>query len=142
MPDVRLDAGDAAELAGLLQFPGGWLARDPARPGASLAGFTGYGTAQLRRDLDRFTFLPGGDDGESLSGPGAAGVRRVTAASPLRGTESIEGGGFAATHFPAPSRLRGRDARGAQPRPRRGTLLPGKQLNWRSIVKRSGKLQT
>jgi hypothetical protein len=32
-----------------------------------------YGTAQLRQDLDRFTFLLGGDDGESLFGPDAAG---------------------------------------------------------------------
>jgi len=39
MPDVRLDAGDAAELARLLQFLGGWLARDPDRLGASLAKF-------------------------------------------------------------------------------------------------------
>ena len=28
---VRLDAGDAAELAEMLQFLTGWLARDPAR---------------------------------------------------------------------------------------------------------------
>ena len=76
MPDVRLDAGDAAELTELLQFLSGWLARDPARLGASLAEFAGhpaYGTAQLRQDLDRFVFLLGGDDGESLFGPGPAG---------------------------------------------------------------------
>jgi hypothetical protein len=75
MPDVRLDAGDAAELAELLQFLGGWLAHDPDRLGASLEAFVGhpaYGTAQLRQDLDRFTFLLGGDDGESLFGPGTA----------------------------------------------------------------------
>jgi hypothetical protein len=29
MPEVRLDAGDAAELAEMLQFLTGWLARDP-----------------------------------------------------------------------------------------------------------------
>jgi hypothetical protein len=76
MPDVRLDAGDAAELTELLQFLSGWLARDPGRLGASLEEFTGhpaYGTRQLRQDLDRFTFLLGGDDGESLFGPGATG---------------------------------------------------------------------
>jgi hypothetical protein len=28
MPEVRLDVVDAAELAELLQFLGGWLARD------------------------------------------------------------------------------------------------------------------
>ncbi|MGI9004651.1 MAG: hypothetical protein ACR2FU_00350 [Streptosporangiaceae bacterium] len=32
-------------------------------------GNPAYGTTQLREDLDRFTFLPGGDDGESLFGP-------------------------------------------------------------------------
>jgi hypothetical protein len=73
---MSLDAVDAAELAELLQFLSQWLSRDPARLGASLEEFAGhpaYGTAQLRQDLDRFTFLLGGDDGESLSGPGPAG---------------------------------------------------------------------
>src|SRR5438552_3359392 len=54
MPEVRLDVVDAAELAELLQFLGGWLARDPARLGASLGDYVGhpaYGTAQLRQDL-------------------------------------------------------------------------------------------
>jgi hypothetical protein len=76
MPELRLDVVDAAELAELLQFLAGWLARDPDRLGASLEAFVGhpaYGTAQLRQDLDRFIFLLGGDDGESLFGPGAAG---------------------------------------------------------------------
>jgi hypothetical protein len=75
MPDVSLDAGDAVELAELLQFLTGWLARDPDRLGASLEAFVchpAYGTVQLRQDLDRFTFLLGGDDGESLFGPDAA----------------------------------------------------------------------
>jgi len=73
---MRLDAADAAELAEMLQFLSEWLARDPARLSASLEQFVGhpaYGTAQLRQDLDRFTFLLGGDDGESLFGPDAAG---------------------------------------------------------------------
>jgi hypothetical protein len=76
MPEVRLDAVDAAELAELLQFLSQWLTRDPARLGASLEEFVGhpaYGTAQLRQDLNRFVFLLGGDDGESLFGPDAAG---------------------------------------------------------------------
>jgi hypothetical protein len=76
VPDVRLDLADAAELAELLQFLSQWLTRDPARLGASLEQFVGhpaYGTAQLRQDLDRFVFLLGGDDGESLFGPDAAG---------------------------------------------------------------------
>ena len=74
MPRMSLDAVDAAELAELLQFLSQWLSRDPDRLGASLEAFVGhpaYGTAQLRQDLDRFTFLLGGDDGESLFGPDA-----------------------------------------------------------------------
>ena len=73
MPEIRLDAVDAAELAELLQFLSQWLARDPGRLGASLEQFVGhpaYGTGELRQDLDRFVFLPGGDDGESLFGHG------------------------------------------------------------------------
>ena len=75
MPQTTLDTGDAIELAELLQFLAGWLARNPGRLGASLEAFVGhpaYGTTQLRQDLDRFTFLLGGDDSESLFGPGTA----------------------------------------------------------------------
>jgi hypothetical protein len=71
MPHLRLDAADAAELAELLQFLAGWLARDPGRLGASLEDFVGnpaYNLGQLRQDLDRFTFLLGADDGEFLFG--------------------------------------------------------------------------
>ena len=56
----------------MLQFLSEWLARDPGRPGASLAQFVGhpaYGIEQLRQDLERFVFLLGGSDGESLFGP-------------------------------------------------------------------------
>ena len=77
MPELRLDVVDAAELAEPLQFLGEWLARDPDRLGASLEAFVGhpaYDTAQLRQDLNRFTFLLGGDDGESLFGPDAPEV--------------------------------------------------------------------
>jgi hypothetical protein len=35
MPEMKLDAADAAELAEMLQFLTGWLARDPGRLGAS-----------------------------------------------------------------------------------------------------------
>jgi hypothetical protein len=72
MPEVKLDAVDAAELAEILQFLSQWLARDPGRLGASLAEFVGhpaYGLAQLRADLERFAFLLGGSDGEQLFGP-------------------------------------------------------------------------
>ena len=75
MPDFRLDAVDAAELAELLQFLSQWLARDRGRLGASLEQFVGhpaYNVGELRQDLDRFTFLLGGDDGESLFGQGTA----------------------------------------------------------------------
>jgi len=76
MPEVRLDAVDAAELAELLQFLSRWLARDRGRLGASLGEFVGhpaYNVGELRQDLDRFTFLLGGDDGEALFGHGPAG---------------------------------------------------------------------
>ena len=52
MPEVKLDATDAAELAEMLQFLSQWLARDPDRLSASLAQFVGhpaYGLAQLRQ---------------------------------------------------------------------------------------------
>ena len=72
MPDVTLDPADAGELAEILQFLSRWLARDPARLGASLAQFVGhpaYGLGELRNDLERFVFLLGGSDGEPLFGP-------------------------------------------------------------------------
>jgi len=72
MPQVKLDAADAAELAEMLQFLSEWLTRDPARLAASLEEFVGhpaYGLAQLRDDLERFVFLLGGSDGEPLFGP-------------------------------------------------------------------------
>ncbi len=75
MPELRLDVVDAAELAELLQFLSQWLARDPDRLGASLGEFVGHpacNVGELRQDLDRFTFLLGGDDGESLFGHGTA----------------------------------------------------------------------
>jgi len=71
MPEVKLDVTDTAELAEMLQFLSQWLGRDPARLGASLEDFVGhpaYGITQLRGDLERFVFLLGGSDGESLFG--------------------------------------------------------------------------
>ncbi len=47
MPEAKLDAADAAELAEMLQFISEWLARDPARLGASLEEFVGQ--PSLRR---------------------------------------------------------------------------------------------
>jgi hypothetical protein len=72
MAAVTLNANDAAELAEMLQFLADWLNRDPGRLGASLEDFVGhpaYNTCQRREDLDRFIFLLGGSDGESLFGP-------------------------------------------------------------------------
>jgi hypothetical protein len=69
---VKLDSSDAAELAEMLQFLTGWLARDPARLATSLEEFVGhpaYGLHDLRSDLERFVFLLGGSDGEPLFGP-------------------------------------------------------------------------
>ena len=73
MPDIKLDAVDAADLTEMLQLLTGWLDRDPARLAASFEEFVGhpaYGITQLHQDLDRFVFLLGGSDGESLFGPG------------------------------------------------------------------------
>jgi hypothetical protein len=72
MPEVKMNAADAAELAEMLQFLSQWLARDPGRLAASLEEFVGnpaYGLAQLRTDLERFVFLLDGSDGEPLFGP-------------------------------------------------------------------------
>jgi hypothetical protein len=69
MPSMTLDAGDAAELAEMLSFLSQWLARDPARLGASLEDFAGnpaYGIQHLRDDLGRFVFQLGGSDEEQF----------------------------------------------------------------------------
>jgi hypothetical protein len=71
MTAVTLNATDAAELAEMLQFLADWLQQDPDRLRASLEDFVvhpAYNTSQLQEDLDRFTFLLGGSDGESLFG--------------------------------------------------------------------------
>jgi hypothetical protein len=73
MPSPSLDPGDAAELAEMLQFISDWLASDHATLDASLTRYTrtrAYNAATLRNDLDRFTFLLGGNDGETLFRPG------------------------------------------------------------------------
>jgi hypothetical protein len=68
---MNLDPADAAELTELLQLIARWLASDPSRLAPSLLDYIGhpaYGLDELRTDLDRFTFLLGGDDGEVLFG--------------------------------------------------------------------------
>ncbi len=72
MPNLRLDTSDATELAELLQFLHDWLASDPTHLDTSLTRFVGtggYGLPQLRTDLNRFTFLLGGNDGDALFQP-------------------------------------------------------------------------
>jgi hypothetical protein len=69
MPNLGLDVGDAAELAEILQFLGGWQAAEHGGLGASLHRYVGRpacGITQLRADLDRFTFLLGGSEDELL----------------------------------------------------------------------------
>lgn len=71
MPRTCIDTADAIELAETLQLITRWLAADPERLTASLLDFIGhpgYGPDALRADLNRFTFLLGGNDGEELFG--------------------------------------------------------------------------
>jgi len=68
---MNLDPADAMELAELLQLITRWLDSDPGRLSPSLLDYIGhpaYGLDELHTDLDRFTFLLGGDDGEALFG--------------------------------------------------------------------------
>jgi hypothetical protein len=52
MPEMKLDAADAAELAEMLQFFTGWLALDPGRLGVSLAEFAGHAGALRALHVD------------------------------------------------------------------------------------------
>jgi hypothetical protein len=68
---TSLDTGDAAELAQLLQFLRDWATADREHLDTSLTTFVGnpaYDTRHLQADLDRFTFLLGANDGETLYG--------------------------------------------------------------------------
>lgn len=68
----NLDTSDATELAELLQFLNDWLTSDPNHLDTSLTRFVGshgYTLQTLRTDLDRFTFLLGGNNGEALFQP-------------------------------------------------------------------------
>jgi hypothetical protein len=72
MSSMPLDAGDATELAELLEFLGDWLESDHDNLAGSLARFirsTAYGPASLREDFARFGFLLGVTDGEGLFTP-------------------------------------------------------------------------
>jgi hypothetical protein len=68
MPTIRLDATDAIELNELLQFVKDWLATDDKAKAsfARFVGSPGYDAAGLCADIDRLSFLLGGNDGEHL----------------------------------------------------------------------------
>jgi hypothetical protein len=68
MPTTQLDTADAVELAELLQFVKEWLTTDnDARASfAKFVGTPGYDAAGLCADIDRLSFLLGGNDGEHL----------------------------------------------------------------------------
>ena len=68
MPTTRLDTADAVELTELLQFVKEWLGADNDARGsfARFVGTPGYDATDLCADIDRFSFLLGGNDGEHL----------------------------------------------------------------------------
>jgi hypothetical protein len=71
MPRTCIDTADAIEFAETLQLIASWLTAHPQRLAASLLDFIGhpaYGPDALHADMDRFTFLLGGNDGEFLLG--------------------------------------------------------------------------
>ena len=71
MSEIRLELGDAIELAELLAFLTGWLSGNEGQPLAnSLAAFVGhdrYNVDEMRNDLHRFVLLLGLSDGEQRS---------------------------------------------------------------------------
>ena len=72
MPQVTLDAVDAAELAEMLTFLASWLTGSQkqilADSFAAFVGHPAYDTSSLCADLHRFAFLLGASDGEELFG--------------------------------------------------------------------------
>ena len=72
MPQIRLDLGDAAELAEMLTFLTNWLSGSHkqalAQSFAAFVGHPAYNTDTLCADLRRFVFLLGASDGEELFG--------------------------------------------------------------------------
>ena len=72
MPQIRLDPGDAAELAEMLTFLANWLSGSQKQAlHESFAAFVGHpacNTDALCADLRRFVFLLGASDGEELFG--------------------------------------------------------------------------
>jgi hypothetical protein len=72
MSELRLDLGDAIELAELLTFLTDWLSGSQQQPLAdnltAYVGYDRYNIDELRNDLHRFVFLLGLNDGEQLFG--------------------------------------------------------------------------
>jgi hypothetical protein len=72
MPQLRLDLGDAAELAEMLTFLSCWLSGSQkqalSESFAAYVGHPAYNTDALCADLRRFVFLLGASDGEELFG--------------------------------------------------------------------------
>jgi hypothetical protein len=72
MPQIALDAVDAAELAETLTFLASWLTGSQkqilADSFAAFVGHPAYNTGTLCADLHRFAFLLGASDGEELFG--------------------------------------------------------------------------
>jgi hypothetical protein len=72
MPQITLDAVDAAELAETLTFLTNWLSGSQkqilADSFAAFVGHPAYDTTTLCTDLHRFAFLLGASDGEELFG--------------------------------------------------------------------------
>jgi hypothetical protein len=72
MSQIRLDLGDAVELAEMLTFLADWISGSQRQALAdSLAAFIDhdrYNVDELHADLHRFVFLLGLSDGEQLFG--------------------------------------------------------------------------
>jgi hypothetical protein len=72
MPQITLNAADAAELAETLTFLAGWLSGSQkpvlADSFAAFVGHPAYDTSSLCADPHRFAFLLGASDGEELFG--------------------------------------------------------------------------
>jgi hypothetical protein len=72
MPQIRLDHGDAIELAELLSYLTDWFSSSQKQiltnSLATFVGHTSYSLDELRGDLHRFVFLLSLSDGEQLFG--------------------------------------------------------------------------
>jgi hypothetical protein len=72
MSELRLDLGDAIELAELLTFLADWISSSQHQTLTdsliAFVGHRGYDVAELAAHLHRFVFLLGQSDGEQLFG--------------------------------------------------------------------------